>query len=269
MPPLKKYPKVEWTEPIYWLKIVGVFLLMVMAILVTFLYLNISYIVPVPLFIGVLLLFAIDQKQKLLSMSINNIISIIKEDIVKPLIGSESIDKYNFPIWDFYRRKIKRLTIYLAIITYLPIFFALLFKYYNSNLQYHIVIYSILPFYFSSPYIDSFYIKKYLENTINIDALILSDVDKDISPFRVDWGKFNIRMIIDWVITVMIILFDIMIYRSRLVVLLGSGLFIFLFALLYPTIRLTIDLNIQFNRFSSALEKATADLFITKDEGTQ
>ncbi|MCL4479263.1 MAG: hypothetical protein M1381_09245 [Deltaproteobacteria bacterium] len=265
MPPLKEYPKVKWNEPIYWLKILGVFLLIGMTQLITFLYLNIPYIIPVPLVIGVLLLFAIDQKQKLLSISINSIISIMK-DILKPLIGSESTDKHSFPIWNLYRKKIRKLTIYLAIITYLPIFFVLLFKYYNSNLPYHIVLYSLLPFYFSSPYIDSFYIKKYLEKTINIDTSILSNAAKNIPPFKVEWLKFKRRMIIDWIITGILIFVDAILYWFHIVTLLANGLFIFLFAILYPTTRLTIDLNIQFNRFSSALEKAAADLFIEKDE---
>ena len=280
----KRFPILQWNDVDYWTNIIYIIIFssIAMYVILKFGFLSesgfpISFWLLVPILL--LLLFAIDQKQKLLLQGFNTIITTTKNDIIKVLKAEEAINK--LPSWSSidnnnlkkFRRKYK---IGFVILYLLCVLIAYLYYYLYLATQKDQMNVVNLPFItawtlgmvylFTDEYIKSFFIKKQLKEAINIIILILSNKNRDTNLLAFNWVKFKNRMLADWIVVSIIIVVTAILCWFNLITLVFTGLLIFLSMLLYPAIRLTIDLNIQFNRFSSALEKATADLFIKKDE---
>ena len=262
---IKKYPILDWIGKEYLSKVLG--------FLVFLIILGIVYYIFSPkkfhawlIFaqIQALILYAVVIRQRLLLQYTNNIITATKDNVLKKIsISIKDVEQIPFPTWDYYAKKFKKIKAYSS--NFLIVCTILIYLYTRDpNLTFLIAcVPTIIAIYFLY-YIKSIFMQNYLKETISIHESILSRAGKIIST--VNWQKYSKRNVMDWIISVLIGFIGIFLYSFKYIDLF-TAIIIFLWcAFLYPAIRLTVDLNIQFNRFSSALEKATADLFMEKDE---
>jgi lysylphosphatidylglycerol synthetase-like protein (DUF2156 family) len=96
-------------------------------------------------------------------------------------------------------------------------------------------------------------------NTISLSR------SKNINSLKLYAEGFSKKNMEAWILSGAIVLCGIILNLFKFVDIF-SVVTVFWFAFLYPAIRLTIDLDVRFYRFSFAFEKAISDLSPAKDE---
>ncbi len=215
-----------------------------------------------------LLFGAVYVRLTLLRDYISRIITLTKDKIIKALKVEET--SYIIPSWDSYYKKGKRWTIYFEILYIVSVLISYLYYYFYLAKQTHplnivgitVIVAGMSSFFLSYGFITAFHVMKYLKEIIDTNISILSDKGKDIKPVEVEWKQINTGIILNWIVALTILALGVALTWLDIIVFWFDGAAIIVFAFLYPTIRLTIDLNIQFNRFSSALERVAAESFV-------
>jgi hypothetical protein len=260
-----KYPILNWSYPEYWGKIFVflVFIIMYKTISYNFLSKQLS-IYELLAYLQILLIYAVHERQKLLLQYIDAIKAITEDDIIKKLIFTNDIDRYKLPSWGSYWNKLKKLGIHFC--NFLLIFFIVIFLLvHNKNLAFKIGSAPSLIFLYIWYYIKAIYLRDYLKKIIKTNIAILSTTGTDIASLEMTWGKYNKKIITDRIISALIVFLAVILYFLNFIDLFYGIVTLIWFAFLYPSIRLTIDLNFVFNRFSLSIEKEISDLLIKKE----
>jgi len=257
-----KYPILKWSEPEYWGKIFVLLVFIIIVNIASYYFFPYKYVSQKVInfyaafvYSQILILYAIHERQKLLLQYMDAIMAIIEDDVMKRLINTKDRDQYRLPSWNFYYHKLKRLIKYFCnflLIYAIPIFLLIP----NKNLAFKIGSAPSLIFLFVWFYIKSIYLMDYLKNIIQTYTSILSDIET-ITTFDVNWEKYDKKIQFDRILSLLIISFTFIFYLLNIIDFFYGTVTLIWFAFLYPSIRLTIYLNLLFNRFSSSVEKDT------------
>ncbi len=263
----KSYPPLKWNNLKYWEKII-----LLSFLLIIFDIASINYNLFFPSFknrsiyivfssIWLLILTAVSGRQELLLYFTNNLLSTTKDWFIK----NNNIKQFDTLSWSYYDSKYKKKVMYSYILIGVYILFAFMFLS-TKDLSFKTWTAAVVTFWiYFIWYLKSVYLQKYFKWIVDAHTTSLPH-SGDINSLKIDVVGFSKKNVAAWIISGVIVLCGIILYLFKYIEIFNV-VTIFWSAFLYPAVRLTIDLNIQFNRFSFTLEKITSDPSIAKDEG--
>ncbi len=213
--------------------------------------------------IWLFIVYAIKVRQDLLIYFMNNLLSSTKGWSIK-VSSTNNLKQFDILSWSYYDNKFKKIIKYSFVMVGVYVFIAfILFSIKDLTLKTWTAPVVTFWIYFIW-YLKSIYLQNYFKEIVNMNTISLSH-SKNINSLKIYAEGFSKKNMEAWILSGAIVLCGIILNLFKFVDIF-SVVTVFWFAFLYPAIRLTIDLDVRFYRFSFAFEKAISDLSPAKDE---
>lgn len=200
---------------------------------------------------------AVDVKQDFLIHSMNNLLSSTRGWSNK-VSSVNNLKQLSTLSWSYYDNKYDKIVKYSFIIVAVYVLITFVFLS-TKDLTLKTWTATVASFWICFiSYLKSSYLQKYFEGIV--DAHTTSSPNReDITSLKLYSAGFYKKNVAAWIISGVIVLCGFILYLFKFVDIFNV-VTAFWLAFFYPALRLTVDLNIQLNRFSSTLDKTSSDL---------